>query len=114
MFGPSIAAIVETVVAGVVVAAVGAIWRMLSKFIAEQRKVNETNARFQESMQQAEIMRYFRIVVEQGHPLSPEELGHLEATYAAYHAQGFNGVGTVMYERIIKNVKIVTTIEEGT
>ena len=49
--------------------------------------------------------------MEQGNPITPEELSHLEACYEAYHNAGGNGTGTVMYERVMKHVKIVTTVQ---
>ena len=42
----------------------------------------------------------------------PHEMEHLEACYGAYHANGGNGTGTLMYERIKKCAVIVTKVEE--
>ena len=86
--------------------------KKLNTFAKEQRASNERTRRFERSMQRAEINRYFRIVVEQGNPISPEELSHLESCYKAYHEDGGNGVGTLMWERIYEHVKLVTTVDE--
>ena len=103
--------VVATVLSSVTVLAIGALGKMLTGFVREQRGVNEANAAFQRSMQRAEIMRYFRIVVEQGNPISPEELTHLESCYKAYHDNGGNGVGTLMYERICEHARLVTQVK---
>lgn len=60
------------------------------------------------SQQRAEIVRYFRIVVENGDPITMEEMEHLDACYNAYHANGGNGTGTLMYEKIKEHVHLVT------
>ena len=82
--------------------------RSLNKFISEQRVVNERNSVFMRSMQRAEIQRYFRMVVENGEEVTPAELSHLESCYQAYHDNGGNGVGTLMYERVMEHSKMVT------
>lgn len=102
----------ESVMAGVTVAALLGMWAMLRGFIKEQRKANEANRLSIRSMQRAEITRYFRMVVEECKPISPEEMSHLEACYEAYHESGGNGTGTLMYERICANAKLVTKIGE--
>jgi len=86
----------------------------LGKFMEEQREQNAKNNEFYRSMQRAEINRYFRIVVEQNKPISPEELAHLEKCYEAYHANGGNGVGTIMYQRICEYAKLVTQVVDET
>lgn len=98
-----------TVFSAVISAALLGIWAMLRKFVREQREVNERNKQFERSMQRAEIIRYFRITVEQGDPITPEELSHLEACYEAYHASGGNGTGNLMYEKVREHARIVTT-----
>ena len=102
----------ESVMTGLILAALLGLWAMMRGFIKEQRKANETNSLSIRSMQRAEITRYFRMVVEEGKPVSPEEMSHLEACYEAYHENGGNGTGTLMYERIRANAKIVTKIED--
>jgi len=82
---------------------------MLKKFIKEQRKANEANKMFIRSMQRAEIVRYFRIVVEQGIPITPAEMEHVDRCYESYHESGGNGVGTIMYEKIIEHLRLTTT-----
>ena len=103
--------VLATVLSSVTVLAIGALGKMLTSFVREQRAVNESNTMFQRSMQRAEIMRYFRIVVEQGNPISPEELTHVESCYKAYHDNGGNGVGTLMYERICEHARLVTQVQ---
>ena len=98
----------EAIATSVLAAGMVSLFVMMWRFVKEQREVNERNKQFERSMQRAEIMRYFRIVVEQGNPVGPEELNHLEACYDAYHANGGNGTGTLMYNRIMEHVKIVT------
>ncbi len=98
----------ESVLSGVMLAAVIGIWAMLRKFIKEQRGVNEANRAFTRSMQRAEISRYFRLVVEEGKPISTEEMSHLAACYEAYHSGGGNDTGTLMYERIRQHARLVT------
>lgn len=104
--------VLGTILSGMALAAMGFMGTMLMSFINEQRKANETTAKFQRSMQRSEINSYFRIVVEEGKPISPEELQHLESCYLAYHENGGNGVGTLMYERIMEHAKLVTRIGE--
>ena len=106
--------IFETIVAGLTLAALLGMWAMLRRFVKEQRDVNEANKQFIRSMQRAEIVRYFRIVVEQGNPVTTEELEHLNACYKAYHDNGGNGTGTLMYERIRDHVHLVTEPKEAT
>ena len=102
--------VLGTVLSGITVAAIGIIGKMLMTFIKEQRSENERSKQFERSMQRAEIIRYFRIVVEQGMPISPEELSHLESCYEAYHENGGNGVGTLMYERVREHAKLITQV----
>lgn len=111
--GPLQISIFESVVAGLTLAALIGMWAMLRRFIKEQRTVNAANKRFVRSMQRAEIVRYFRIVVEQGNPVTTEELEHLDSCYNAYHDNGGNGTGTLMYKRIIDHAYLVTKLPEG-
>ena len=99
----------ETVIGGVALAAILGMWAMVCKFIKEQRKANAANRMFIRSMQRAEIVRYFRIVVEQGNPITPSEMEHIDSCYASYHDNGGNGTGTIMYEKIKEHVRIITT-----
>ena len=104
--------IVASVLSALVIVILRKLSKNLSEFITEQRAQNKRNNEFQRSMQRAEINRYFRIVVEQGNPISPEELTHLQSCYQAYHGNGGNGVGTIMYERICEHAKLVTQVKE--
>lgn len=99
----------ESVIGGVTLAAILGMWAMLRHFIKEQRKANEANKLFIRSMQRAEIVRYFRIIVEQGNPITPTEMEHIDSCYEAYHENGGNGTGTLMYNRIKEYVKLMTS-----
>ena len=52
-------------------------------------------------------------LVEQGNPITVEEMQHLESCYNAYHADGNNGVGTILYEKIRDHAIIKTGAEYG-
>lgn len=103
--------IIASVIGAVLVAAVKKFSKNFSDFIVEQREHNKLSNEFQQSMQRAEINRYFRIVVEKGEPISTEEMTHLSKCYEAYHNSGGNDVGTLMYDRIKEHVILVTTAE---
>ncbi len=103
--------VIGSVVSGLLLAAVLWMVRTLNGFIREQREENEANKKFIRSMQRAEIIRYFRIVVEQGNPITPEELSHLTECYESYHGTGGNGSGTVMFNKVLDHVRIVTTAD---
>ena len=118
---------VELGVSALITVMVGSLWRFMSQSVKKQaeamkearerqEKAEERAKEFRRSMQRAELMRYFRIVVEQGKPITTEELSHVNSTYESYHGDGGNGTGTVMYEKIVENVKIITMIggENGT
>jgi len=100
--------IVGGVISGLTLAALVGLWKMLRSFIREQREANKRNADSIHSMQRAEITRMFQRVVEDGKPVTVEEMEHLDALYAAYHGDGQNGVGTLMYERIKERAIIKT------
>ena len=104
--------ILASILSAVIVVVLRNLSKTLSNFINEQREQNKLDNEFRRSMQRAEINRYFRIVVEQGNPVSPEELTHLENCYKAYHKNGGNGVGTIMYQRICEYAKLVTQVTD--
>lgn len=104
--------ILVSVLSSLTLAGLTGVFKMLRDFIKEQREANERNEEFRHSMQRAEIARTFRLVVEEGKPVTREELEHLEATYRAYSGDGQNGVGTLMYERIKQNAYIVTKVDK--
>jgi len=54
-------------------------------------------------------VRYFRIVVEQGNPITPTEMEHIDSCYESYHENGGNGTGTIMYEKIKEYLRLITT-----
>lgn len=110
---PFAVSIFEGISTTLLAAVITGMWVFLAKMARQQKEANSRTRDFEKSMQRAEIIRYFRIVVEQGKPISPEELNHLDSCYKAYHALGGNGTGTVMYNKIMENVKIVTSIEGG-
>lgn len=80
----------------------------LAHFAKEQRQVNKANALANRSMQRDVLFRYFHIVVEQGMPITTEEMEHIDRCYTAYHDNGGNGTGTLMYERIKATAKLDT------
>ena len=104
--------IVATIVGAVLVAVIKGFSKKFSDFVFEQREHNKLSNEFQQSMQRAEINRYFRIVVEEGKPISTEEMTHLSKCYDAYHNSGGNDVGTLMYERIKEHVILTTKAAE--
>ena len=112
MLGPFQMSVFGDVLGGVTLAAVLGMWAMLVGFIKKQSAVNKVNKEFMHSQQRAEIMRAFQRHVEDGHPISPDELAHLEDCYKAYHESGGNGTGTFMYERIKKYAVLVTRVDE--
>lgn len=106
----TVLSILASVISGIVLAALLGIWRILHSFVKEQREQNTAQRQFMRSQQRAELVRYFRIVVENSEPITMEEMEHLDACYNAYHANGGNGTGTLMYERIKEHVHLVTQI----
>lgn len=103
----------EAIVTSVLTAGMVSMFAMIWRFVKEQREVNEANRQFIRSMQRAEIIRYFRIVVEQDNPITSEEMDHLHDCYNAYHNTGGNGSGTFMYQKIIAHARLITTVKEG-
>lgn len=91
---------------------VSGMWAYLVQFVNKQKKVNEANKVFMRSMQRAQITHAFQRHVEDGHPITIEEMEHLDACYRAYHEHGGNGTGTLMWERIHEHAKLVTHINE--
>ena len=106
--------VVEIAITSLLTAMVGAMWAYIVKLARDMRASNKATRAFERSMQRAELNRYFRIVVEQGNAISPEELSHLESCYKAYHENGGNGVGTLMFERICEYARLVTQVKEVT
>lgn len=92
----------------------GALVPILKKVIDMSREMhaaNERNKEFEMSMQRAEIIHAFQRHVEDGKPMSLEEAAHLDACYEAYHANGGNSTGTLLYKRTKENARIVTKLE---
>ena len=104
-----IVSIVLTAIIGIVVTGLA---KQLTSFIKEQRKVNEANAMANRSVQRDVIFRYFRIIVEQQQPVTPEEYEHISRCYNAYAANGGNDTGTLMWHKIQENVKLDTGRKE--
>ena len=75
------------------------------------READKRNREFEMSMQWAEIVRAFQRHVEDGKPISLEEMEHLDKCYEAYHASGGNSTGTLLYERIKTHAKIITKVD---
>lgn len=80
----------------------------LVHFVGEQRKVNAANALANRSMQRDVLYRYFAKVVERGEHVTPDEYRHVADCYEAYHSNGGNGAGSLMWERIQETVQIDT------
>jgi len=76
------------------------------------RVADKRNREFEMSMQWAEIVRAFQRHVEDGKPISLEEMEHLDKCYEAYHANGGNSTGTLLYERVKAHARIVTKVDE--
>ena len=104
-FAMSIIADVLTCIIGALLLAQS---RQLRAFRKEQREVNKSNALANRSLQRDVLYRYFHYVIERGEQITPEELEHVTRCYEAYHANGGNGAGTLMYERIMRHVKLDT------
>ena len=102
----------ENIINVLLAAMIGALWSYLAKFVKEQREANSRNAESLKSMQRAELTRYFRMVIEERKPVSVEEMQHLEKCYEAYRANGGDGTGALMYERIRENAVIVTKVDD--
>lgn len=100
--------VIGGVISGLTLAALVGLWKMLRSFIHEQREANKRSADSIHSMQRAEITRMFQRVVEDGKPVSVEEMDHLNALYKAYSGDGCDGVGELMYKRIKDQVIIKT------
>ena len=112
---------IELGVSALITVMVGSLWHFMSKSVKRQaeamklakerqEQAEERAMEFRRSMQRAEIIRYFRIVVEQGNPITTEELSHVNAAYESYHGDGGNGTGTIMYEKIMEHVKLITIV----
>ena len=106
-------AIIEGAATTVLACVVVALFRQFKGFASDQRKANELNRESIRSMQRAELLRMFQRCVEDGRPVTFEELEHVNACYAAYHANGGNGTGTWLWERINENAFVVTKAEKG-
>ena len=109
----SLVAILETVVSAAIGSALLALFRKLNKFMAEQREANRLNSESIRSMQRDAILRMYQSVVEEGKPITVEELDHLKKCYNSYHNNGGNGTGTYMYGKIIERAVMVTKAEGG-
>ena len=106
--GPWEMSVLASVISGLTLAGVGAIGAMLRNFASEQREVNKANAEANRSMQRDVLYRYFHKAVELQEPLTPEEYKHVSDCYAAYAANGGNGAGVVMWDRIREFARIDT------
>lgn len=112
MLGPFQMSVFGDVLGGVTLAAVLGMWGMLVGFIKKQSAVNKVNKEFMHSQQRAEIMRAFQRHVEDGKPITLEEMEHLDKCYEAYHSDGCNGAGTFMYERVKRHAVLVTRVDD--
>ena len=87
---------------------VAALWGMMVGFIKEQRKVNRANINANRSLQEAQLIALFHKVVELQEEITIEEFNAGKECYDAYHANGGNGAGTQMWERIRECARIRT------
>ena len=101
--------VVSIVLNAIIGAIVAGLFASFRGFVREQREVNKANAQAQRSMQRDVIYRYFHKAVELRQPLTPEEFKHVNDCANAYKANGGNGTGTVMWDRI----REYATIETG-
>lgn len=100
--------VVEIVLTAIIGAVVSWTAGSLVKFRTEQREANKANALANRSMQRDVLYRYFHIIVEEGKAITPEEWAHVEECYNAYHVNGGNGTGTLMFEKMKDCVKLDT------
>lgn len=105
-------AVINIIVTSIVGAIASGTAGCLVKFASEQREVNKANVLAQRSMQRDVIYRYFHKAVELGQALTPEEYKHVTDCASAYEANGGNGTGTLMYERIKEHARIETGLNE--
>ena len=110
--------ILNLILDAIIAAAVAFIFNRIGKLaeaVAESRveaaKADKRNREFEMSMQQAEIIHAYQRHVEDEKPMSIEEAAHLDKCYEAYHANGGNSVGTLLYERTKQYAKIVTKVD---
>lgn len=105
---PMLISIITGVLTAVLGALVVGLCRMMLTFMRSQK---ETDALMRESiasMQKAELLRMFQRVVEDGKPITVEEMEHVTACYESYHKSGGNGTGTWLYEQVMDNAYVVT------
>ena len=95
----------------IITCVIGVLVKKVVDLAKGMREADDRNRAFEVSMQRAEIIHAFQRHVEDGNPMSLEEAAHLDACYQAYHAAGGNNVGTLLYEKIKENAKIVTKID---
>ena len=105
--------ILEAVLSTLIGAAFIALFKMFRSFVKEQKEANRLNSESIRSMQRDAILRMFQKVVEDGHPISIEEMDHLKKCYTSYHNNGGNGTGTLMYDKICAHAILVTKVPEG-
>lgn len=95
--------VIEIFLTAVIGAAVTWTATSLAAFMKRQEEANKANALANRSMQRDVLYRYFHHVVEEGKHITPEEFSHVSDCYDAYHANGGNGAGTLMYKRIAEH-----------
>lgn len=105
--------VVSIVLNAIIGAIVAGLFASFRGFVREQREVNKANAQAQRSMQRDVIYRYFHKAVELRQPLTPEEFKHVNDCANAYKANGGNGTGTVMWDRIREHARIETGLTEA-
>lgn len=100
--------IAQMALTGLLAAVTAWLVRSFTAFAGEQREANRANSLASRSMQRDVLYRYFRVIVEDGGHVTPEEWSHVEECYVAYHANGGNGAGTLMFEKMRACVQIDT------
>ena len=106
-------AVLEGVLSATLTAAIIALCKTVISMRKEQRENTHQMKLSIMSMQKAEMLRIFQRVVEDRKPITLEELEHLETCYKAYHANGGNGTGTVLYNKIVECACVKTRTGDG-
>ena len=100
----------------ILTSAIGAVvsWtaHSLINFRHEQTIANRATEMANRSMQRDVLYRYYRLVVEQGIHITPEEYSHVQECYEAYYANGGNSSETVMTV-MFKKIRDLAVIETG-
>lgn len=105
--------VVSSVVTWALTAVLGAVagWAVSAVRAASRRRDEEERQRAQQmealcggmrSLLRVELVRAHRKYVNDGLPVELDDREYVERTYQSYHALGGNGLGTRMYEEIMR------------